>query len=240
MPARARKLPVPTQAVDPVLAADWYEAPITHTKPGRKSLPQPRGRQRTVYVGPVLETLLSTAVAFSSTSPSHRLETIARRFEHFRDGVFRDLRDRWTVAEWAVLVTALREGAGLLEPEAWKVVVYFAAAYQAEMQALNGVDALAVANKLRDAGQVANVAVVDTVEQYWAQPITLHHGDRLRLLGLVDSASAKAWDAQRDTRIALAKQIQKRREREQAKQARKGGLRVVKAKNPRARRRSGG
>lgn len=183
---------------------EWTDLPVLHHP---RSLPQPVGPRRTFYVGPVLEKLLSLATAFGSATASTRLETIARRFEYFRDAMFADQREKWSANEWAVLALALRSGAGLVEYDAWKLVVYFAAGNQAQFLAVHQVDALATAHKLRDYGEAMNIAVTDTVEQYWAHPPGTRHTERLRLLGLIDARQAREFDDREPSRRAAIRRL---------------------------------
>jgi hypothetical protein len=157
-----------------------------------------------VYAGPVTDRLLSQAKA-GGANVSGRLEQICRRFEYFRAAMLRDERLQFTPAEWVLFVQALQEGAGHMEYEAWKHVLYFAQAVAGQFEAMYGINPTEIASRLRDAGDAVNIAVADTVEQYWSLSPTSGHVEKLHMLGLVEKEEIKKWAAgakQRDRAYA--------------------------------------
>lgn len=148
--------------------------------------------RRAIYAGPVTDRLLRQA---AGNNVSNRVEQICRRFEYFRAAMLRDSKNQWTPAEWVLFVQALESGAGQMEYEGWKHVLYFAEAVAGQFEAVYGVNPTDIALRLRDAGDAVNVAVVDTVEQYWSLSDKSGHVEKLHMLGLVERDEIKKWAA---------------------------------------------
>lgn len=135
---------------------------------------------------------------------SARFEHMARRFDQMtRAAIPAD----WTLAEWAVVVLGLREGAGIADHEAWSVLLGWAHVSGEAMEAVYGVDAVEVARKLRDAGAASNVAVMDLVDRYWAMPEAMDFADRMEKLALASRADAAAWRRAKPARDAAIAQL---------------------------------
>lgn len=152
-----------------------------------------------IYMGPVTERLSRQARA-GNRNVSGRIEAICRRFEYLRAVALRDAASRWTPEDWVLFVQALQQGAGQMEYEAWKHVLYFAHAVAGQFEAVYGVNPSDVATRLRDAGDAVNIAVVDSVERYWQMSEATGHAEKLRALGLADAAAVKKWDGSRKAR----------------------------------------
>lgn len=161
------------------------------SEPARAAKKYPRVA---VYAGPVTERLLHRVKA-SGGNTSNRLEQICRRFEYMRAAMLQDKRNQWTPAEWVLFVQALQDGAGQMEYEAWKHVLYFAQAVAGQFEAMYGLNPTEIAIRLRDAGDAVNISVADTVEQYWSLSSDSGHAEKLHTLGLVGRDEVKKWAA---------------------------------------------
>lgn len=132
---------------------------------------------------------------------SDRVGTLIRRLEYFREAAVRRLGESpFSAAEWVVLVLSLRKYGGLAEYSAWQTVSYWAHMQQEAFETMYEFNPVDTATKLREAGDVVNVAVCESVDRYWMLPEKMNHADRLRTLGLIEKNEAKAWTAEQRAR----------------------------------------
>lgn len=181
----AKRSPVPVAAAE---------------KPGEKK----KYPTKHLYIG------ASAAALFrDGGNASGRLENVARRFEQM---VELATPKELSIAEWAVVVMALRDGAGLADMDSWNNLLAWAHVYEARTREIYGVDAIDVARKLQELGPIACVAAVDIAERYWAIGEEIGHGERLERLGLAKRAEVVAWIADEERRTAAVRREAKQQD----------------------------
>lgn len=175
----------------------------------------PAKQKRSLYMGHWADRMLAPA-----ENASAALETICRRFYQFTLGA---TPKDYSPSEWAVLVLALRDGAGHAEFDAWRVALGWAHAYRGYVEEVYGVDAVEVARKLKEAGEVTNIAVCQAVDNYWQIQGKPGHAERLEAMGLVTSKEVRDWRATQGKRDAALEA--ERRKHEAAAKAAKAAAR---------------
>lgn len=141
-----------------------------------------------------------------------RLENVLRRYEMLRSAALLDMRERLSAEEWAVIVLALQECDTKMDMDVWRLLSAFAYANTDWLERVLGLDARAFSVKVRDAGELVSVAMLEVSDRYWSYSEAMPHEERLLHLGVITKEQAREWGKGRGARLRAAKEAEQVRE----------------------------